>query len=310
MRAIVTGASGFLGQHLVHELRHQGVTVVSICRRAGSVLSAVSIGEAPWNPTRLARIFEEVEPDLIFHLAGGMHGEPMDLRRVNVGLASSITRAVLDAGIRPALVFCGSAAEYGASIVDGVPISEKMICVPVSPYGTTKLEQTRLALAFSDRTGIRVIVARPFNPIGPGMPTHLALGEFAFQLATGGRAVVLETGNLDVERDFMGAGQVCSALFQLAANPEANGLVNICSGRAIQLRILVEMLGNVSGKQITLRRVRARIRAGEPKVIVGNISRLEQLGAVQAPTDFPAVIQRIWADAQMRWDAPAYASSR
>ena len=156
MRAIVTGASGFLGQHLVHELRHQGVTVVSICRRAGSVLSAVSIGEAPWNPTRLARIFEEVEPDLIFHLAGGMHGEPMDLRRVNVGLASSITRAVLDAGIRPALVFCGSAAEYGASIVDGVPISEKMICVPVSTLWNDE--------AGADKAGVGV-----FRPDGhPG----------------------------------------------------------------------------------------------------------------------------------------------
>ena len=83
--------------------------------------------------------------------------------------------------------------------------------------------------------------ARIFNPIGPGMPRYLALGEFARQIAAlpphGG---MLQTGSLTVSRDFIDVEDVASALHRLATHPLACGVVNICSGKPTRLDGLVE----------------------------------------------------------------------
>jgi len=200
---------------------------------------------------------------------------------------------------RPLFVCCGSATEYGSAVIDGVPTPETAACAPLSPYGASKLAQTRAALAFGEATGTRVLVARIFNPIGPGMPPYLALGEFARQLAvlppSGG---VLRTGNLDVARDFIDVELVARALRLLARHPDAIGVVNICSGRATGLAHLVDMLIAVSGKPVRTELAPERVRAGELRAIYGDPGLLWRLTGRLPETDYPAVIARIWQNAK------------
>jgi GDP-4-dehydro-6-deoxy-D-mannose reductase len=202
----------------------------------------------------------------------------------------------------PLLVCCGSAAEYGAAILDGVPVHEAATCAPTSAYGAAKLAQTNAVLAFAEATATRVLIARIFNPIGPGMPTYLALGEFARQIAMlRTPRGVLRTGNIHVSRDFIDVEHVAWALERLAHNPDASGVVNICSGEAIELSKLVDILIEASGKTITVSTDSARLRPGELGVIIGSTARLAGLGADPPRTDYTRVVERIWRDAEVRW---------
>ena len=169
---------------------------------------------------------------MLFHLAGRAVGSERQLEQLNVEVATAIMQALRDVQRRPLLVCCGSAAEYGSAIVDGLPVEEALSCAPVTAYGASKLAQTKAALAFAESTGTRVLMARIFNPIGPGMPAHLALAEFARDIAALGCRGILQTGNIHVSRDFIDIRHVSAALIRLAWHPDACGVVNICSGRA------------------------------------------------------------------------------
>lgn len=303
-RAIVTGADGFLGRHLVPALEQHGVTVTGLVRRTAPGMAAIPMGKGAWSTKRLADLIGKLEPDVVFHLAGRVVGSERELQDANTGLAISVMDALRDARSDCALVCCGSAAEYGDAIIDGVPVSESDMCAPRGPYGASKLAQTVAAMRFADATGTRVIVARIFNPIGPGMPPHLALGDFARQVASLPWGGTLETGNIDVYRDFLDVRHVAASLCKLARNPQASGIVNICSGDAIQLRGLVENLVTLSSKTISIMPVARRMRPGEASVIKGSTARLARFGAMPPRTNYPAVMARVWQDAQARWSFP------
>ena len=196
-------------------------------------------------------------------------------------------QALRDAHAHPLLVCCGSATEYGAAIVDGVPVCETARCAPISPYGAAKLAQTNATLAFGEATGTPVLIARIFNPIGPDMPTHLALGNFARQIAALRTPHgTLQSGNINVFRDFIDIDHVVTMLWHLAHNPAARGVVNICSGEATELRKLVEILIDVSGKKITIETISSRLRPGELGVVLGSTALLARLGAGPPKTDY------------------------
>lgn len=297
-RALVTGAAGFIGRHLVRELERHGTRVTALVRHGGAGSPQVAMGDAPWEPRRVAGVIEDAEPDVVFHLAGGAVGTAAQLEAMNVGLARSVMEALSLTQASPLLVCCGSAAEYGSAVTDGIATAETTVCAPLSAYGSSKLAQTRAALAFGESGRTRVLVARIFNPIGPGIPPHLALGGFARQIAAaplhGG---ILRAGNLEVARDFIDVEIVARALRLLAQHPDAGGVVNVCSGQATRLAQLVEMLIAASGKTVRPELDPERVRKGEVRAMFGDPGLLRRLTGRLEETDYLAVTARIWRDA-------------
>jgi GDP-4-dehydro-6-deoxy-D-mannose reductase len=300
--AIVTGGQGFIGRHLVNALCRRGVEVSTIGRRQSYTTDATHtvLDDALWDSRALDRVFEDAAPDCIFHLAGSARGTPDELARANVELMHCILRALGRVGLRPRLVVAGSAAEYGSAIKDGEAICETAICAPLSAYGASKQAQTHAALAHAEATGTSVLVARIFNPLGPKMPTHLAIGDFANQIASMPRdRGTLRVGNIDVRRDMIDVEHVATLLCQLAENSDACGVVNLCSGQAPLLRELIEMMIEVCGRKVDIEVDWTRVRGNEPTAIVGSTILLEKLRCAPPPTDFPAVLARIyWAEEQ------------
>jgi GDP-4-dehydro-6-deoxy-D-mannose reductase len=296
--AIVTGGQGFIGRYLVRALRRNGVSVTTLARGRADATHIVS-EESCWDDHALDRVLGEAAPDCIFHLVGAARGTPSELTHVNVELTQSVLRALMRTSLRPLLVIAGSAAEYGSAIIDGEPIRETATCVPVSAYGASKHAQTREALAYADATGKPVLVARIFNPLGRDMPPHLAIGDFARQIASMSRGGgTLLVGNIDVCRDMIDVEHVATILRDLAAKPDARGVVNVCSGQAPLLRDLVGMLIASCGRKIDIKVEQARVRANEVHTVIGSTERLTMLGCPPPSTNFPAVIERIWRGAE------------
>lgn len=293
-RALVTGGQGFIGRHLVKALRRRGVDVRTIGRRPFAEATHTVLAEDAWHSRALDCVLADAVPDCIFHLAGKACGSPAELATVNAGLTDDLLCALRRTGLRPLLVIAGSAAEYGSAIRDGEPICETATCMPVSAYGASKHAQTRLALAYADASGAPVLLARIFNPLGANMPRHLAIGDFVNQIASMPQAGgTLRVGNIDVCRDMIDVEHVATLLCELADNPAARGVVNVCSGQAPLLRDLVRMLVDAAGRRIDVEVDRTRVRANELHTIVGSTERLSMLGCPPPRTDFKAVIGRI-----------------
>jgi GDP-4-dehydro-6-deoxy-D-mannose reductase len=292
--ALVTGGQGFIGRNLVKALRERGVDVRTLGRRQSMDTTHIVMDEASWDSFAFSRILEELAPDCIFHFAGKARGTPAELNHANLGLLQGLLRTLRRIIPQPRLVIAGSAAEYGSAIRDGEPVRETAMCAPRSAYGASKQAQTRAALNYADATGTSVLVARIFNPLGPGMPTHLAIGDFAHQIATMPRdRGTLRVGNIDVRRDMIDVEHLATLLCQVAANPDAHGVINVCSGQAPVLRELVEMLIDRSGRKVDIEVDWARVRGNEPRAIIGSTDLLAKLGCPPPPTDFPAVIARV-----------------
>ncbi|MBR1123213.1 NAD-dependent epimerase/dehydratase family protein [Bradyrhizobium lablabi] len=292
--AVVTGGRGFIGRHLVDALRQRGVAVTTIGRRPSADVTHAVLDEASWDSLALDWILEDAEPDCIFHLAGQARGTPAELAHINGDLVRALFRALKRTGLRPRLIIAGSAAEYGSAIQDGEPVRETATCAPLSAYGISKQAQTRAALAYGDATDTPVLVARIFNALGPNMPTHLAIGDFASQIASmPGNRGTLHVGNIDVRRDMIDVEHIATLLCQLADKLDARGVVNICSGQAPLLRDLVEMLIEFSGRKVDIEVDWSRVRGNEPRTIIGSTDLLETLGCPPPPTDFQGLIARI-----------------
>ncbi|MGE3507838.1 MAG: NAD-dependent epimerase/dehydratase family protein [Vicinamibacterales bacterium] len=293
-RALITGASGFCGRHLAGYLAARGVDV--------HTLRAFARGE----PTSLAGLelplvveaIRRARPDYVFHLAGvAVAAHPATPYVVNVAYAATLLRALEEAGYgdRPVLLV-GTAAEYGRVDPHQLPIAETCPPAPYNDYGVSKLAQTQLGLAAASR-GRRIVIARPFNIIGPGMPGHLALQSFAQQMVeirAGAREPVLRVGNLDSARDFIDVEDVVEAYWNLIHKPDAYGqIVNVCSGVPITIRAALRLLLDAAGLAVEIREDAARMKAIDIPVHYGCREKLERLLGTSAPTPLERSIEHI-----------------
>jgi nucleoside-diphosphate-sugar epimerase len=214
MKALVTGAGGFLGQALVRALLARGDTVRALVRRPEPALDRpgveVQLGDAT-DPRALATAV--IGADLVFHLAGLRRAAERDaFWRVNVGA----TRLLLDAcadrapGLRR-FVLAGSRA---ASAPSATGCREEEPLRPAEWYGESKAEAERVAFLYRDR--LPVTVARPPRIMGPGDRENLLffkLAQRGWALSFGGSRPLSWIDVEDCARGFL----------LLADRPEAVG---------------------------------------------------------------------------------------
>jgi GDP-4-dehydro-6-deoxy-D-mannose reductase len=287
--AVVTGASGFLGRHWVPFLEARGVRVAPFRRDAPDMSDAAALGRA----------LRDASPDVVFHLAGVAETQDVSAYYlVNTVFAASLFASMDRAGLADRLVvLMGTSAEYGPAAGDGAALDEDAPCRPQSHYGISKLAQTLMGQAMA-RTGRRVLVVRPSNLIGPGMPAHMAVEQFAEQIrqATRGGQRTIATGDLSVVRDFIDVDDLCVRLWALCEAEVPSGeIVNVASGRGVAMREVVERLAALAGGGIEIRTDPARLRANDLRAHVSSTAKLERLVHPPPMTPLDDTLRRVLA---------------
>jgi len=280
---LITGAAGFAGRHLLAHLRtsHPDHQLWAWSRRPQSAADdAVHWRQVDiTDRTAVTQAMIDSRPDRIVHLAGAAHvGESW--RNTLLPLKTNVmgTHHLLEA-VRvhhPAcrVLVVTSATIYRAA---GTPMDEAAPVEPSSPYGFSKLAQDQRALAAASEDDLDIVVARPFNHVGPGQSPDFALSSFARQIALieAGRApAVLHVGNLDAERDLTDVRDVVDAYARLLDAGTAGRPYNICSGTAYRIGDLLDLLMGMAAVPIARAVDTARLRPSDVPRLVGNNSRM------------------------------------
>jgi GDP-4-dehydro-6-deoxy-D-mannose reductase len=284
---LVTGAAGFAGSHLLDMLAGDGSRLVAWHRPGGTPPRAG--GGVTWAPVDLldqptvAHAIAELQPAIVYHCAGAAHvGRSWDKTEATLAINVRGTHHLLEALRRSSaatrVMVPSSALVYRPA---NEPLTEDHPLVPSDPYGVSKLAQELLGTrAAAD--GLDVTIARPFNHMGPRQDPEFAASGFARSIAdieAGRSAPEIAVGNLDAKRDLTDVRDTVRAYRTIVERGRPGRTYNVCSGRAIAIGDLLDMLLVRARVPIDVRVDAARFRPNDVPLLLGNPSRIrDELG--------------------------------
>lgn len=240
MSILVTGASGFVGSHLLDYLKHKtSSTCYGLTRQHPDDVHIKCCDLA--DSTRVAETIRLLKPSMIFHMAGSFSNDFVTDFQNNVLAARHLLDAVAAAELPARILLMGSAAEYGDIGREQNPVPETQALRPVSVYGWTKAAQTQLATLYASTYGLDVMVARTFNLLGRGVSDKLFVGNAQKQIAAvlAGERDRISVGRLDAERDYIDIHDACALYYSIAGKGIAGEVYNVGSGKAVSMRRLL-----------------------------------------------------------------------
>lgn len=280
-RAFVTGAAGFLAGHLAAALRRGGADVTGADTRAipAGRCDAAVYADAH-DGLALQAVLRSAGPDEVYHLVGDARGTDEEVRRSNIDTARILLDAVRVASPSARIVLVGSAAEYGTVAAAAQPVDESFHGSPAFAYGRAKQAVSALATAVA-RNGQHVVVARPFNVIGAGVPETLVVGALVRRLRDAlasppPRRVVV--GVTTAVRDFVDATDIAEGMIVLARHGARGAAYNLCTGRGHAIAEVVTRLCALAGDAIDVVEDPSLSRPGEVSMMVGSPAKAEALG--------------------------------
>lgn len=277
MKALITGANGFVGHYLIHELTDNGYDVISTdLHDENYPLNLLDTGG-------VHELVQKVAPDVIFHLAGqsvvALSWEKPSLTfEINVNGTINLLEAVRSSGKNIRVVLIGSADEYGKVKLADCPIQETLEPQPVSPYALSKYTQEKIALLYCKAYEMDVILTRSFNHTGPGQKKGFVIPDFASQIAAieKGAEPIIRVGNLQVQRDFSDVRDVVRGYRLLAQKGKSGEVYNIGSGKAYCIKEMLELLVGLSNVPTKIEEDQDKIRPIDVPLIISDIEKIKK----------------------------------
>jgi GDP-4-dehydro-6-deoxy-D-mannose reductase len=288
-KLLITGSEGFVGQHLVNQLRGK-YNIVGLSH-AESLESEENIeyviGDI-LNKNRIYELLNQYKPEAIVHLAAIAQTWKIDSTTVfnvnffgTLNLYESILKVKQeDSSFNPKILYISSADVYGKT-KNAENISEDSPFYPVNHYAVSKVAADRLSYQFSLNNNLNIVVVRPFNHTGPGQRKGFFVPDMVSQiveLEKDPEKHELMVGNLESIKDFLDVRDVVSAYEAiLEKDIEPGTAINVCSGNGIKFKDILELILKNSGKGITLKDDPERMRPSEVPLLIGNNQKLKDL---------------------------------
>ncbi len=316
MRALITGADGFAGGHLVRHLRaaipdaelHGTVRLpVEQYPQLGALLASVTQIDLR-DPEAVTALMKATQPDVVFHLAAQAFvprsfEDPWETLENNIRAQLNLILAALALGITPRMLVVSSAEVYGNVPPEQMPMTEDLPLAPDNPYSVSKVAQDMLGLQYFLSHHLPIIRVRPFNHIGPGQSAGFVAPAFALQIARierGLQEAVIHVGNLAARRDFSDVRDVVAAYVAAVTRGQPGAVYNVCSGRAYSVQYLLDVLLSYSTVSVEVRPDPQRMRPVDRPLVVGSAARLQTDTGWQPQIPFEQSLRDVLEDARGR----------
>jgi GDP-4-dehydro-6-deoxy-D-mannose reductase len=293
-RILVTGLDGFVGRVVQNMVERREADA-----RFKLVVPSMTIGLL--DPASLARAIEETQPDLVLHLAAQSFvpssiSDPRATYNVNFFGTLNLLEALKAYGFPGRMLYISSGDVYGLVAPDALPIAETYAVRPRNPYAVSKAAAELLCYQWTQSHAFEIVLARPFNHVGPGQAEWFVVPDFAKQVVEvklGLREPVIRVGAIDVTRDFTDVRDVVRAYFLLLETGKKSEAYNICSGREQSIREILERLIVIAGIDCQIVQDEARFRPNEQKRIYGSFAKLNEQVGWQPTIDIDKSLQDV-----------------
>ncbi len=309
MRALVTGADGFVGQWLLRRLLRDSAQITGMIRApkpALVTLDGTLAQRIGWRTCDIAdasglrSLVRSSAPEVVFHLAAqsfvpASQDHPLSTIETNVLGTTFLLEAVRAEAPKATVLVVGSSDAYGAVTAEQLPLREDSPIAPRNPYAASKAAAEVIVLQYARAGWCRAIATRSFNHTGPGQSSAFAVAAFARQIAAikaKRKEPVLEVGDLTPRRDFSDVRDVVDAYVLLVQAGETGGVYNVCSGKDRSMEEIVVELMRIACVKAEIRRKPELVRSIETPVLRGDPSCIERQVGWRAATP----IERTLAD--------------
>ncbi|MEI6481515.1 MAG: NAD-dependent epimerase/dehydratase family protein [Candidatus Saccharibacteria bacterium] len=279
-KIMVVGVNGFVGKHLARELHDQNFDVYGTGMDDGISLE-IAGHVSDYTKCDLTAVdqIERLNFDgvtAVINLAGlanvgASFGDEARYKAVNVAVHTNIVDRIRTLGKNIRVLAISTGAVYDNH--QPMPLSEdSALASDTSPYALSKIAMEE-ALGGMIKSGQDIVIARPFNHIGPGQLGGFLVPDLAQQIHSSDEVTV---GNLETERDYTDVRDVVKAYVLLATTPHlAHRVYNVCSGKSTSGTSILELLKTgLQKKDIPVIVDQSKIRPNDPAKVVGSNARI------------------------------------
>ncbi len=275
---LITGSNGFVGKHLVDELRQNGYKTIGIDRNASlDQVDTTSKVLELMNIDQVKKIdFKKI--DGVIHLAGlaavgPSFEDPMKYLNTNMGIEVNLFEAALSQNAKPKFIVISSGSLYGNN--SAMPLTEDSTVLASSPYAVSKIGQEQLALYYKNR-GFECFITRPFNHIGPGQGLGFLVPDLAKQIVEVelGLKNNISVGNLESKRDYTDVRDIVRAYRLVFEKGKSGETYNICSGVAYSGQDILNSLSRLAIKNIKVVQDESKLRPSDSPILFGSNKKI------------------------------------
>lgn len=273
-RLLVTGATGFVGEHLKSAA-------------AAGTLGPVEFLAAPRgldirDADAVDSMVEQARPELVIHLAAQSFvprsfAEPAETFQVNVLGTLNLLRSLTRRGFTGRMIYVSSGDVYGKVPETSMPVDENVWPAPRNPYAASKVAAEQLCLQWHRSEGLDVVVARPFNHIGPGQSRDFVIPSLAAQIVrirAGIAPPQVHAGDIDVTRDFTDVRDIVRAYGDLLRAGVSGATYVVGSGEERSIRDLLNTMAQIAGVAVEVVQDPEKMRPSEQRRMRADPSRL------------------------------------
>jgi nucleoside-diphosphate-sugar epimerase len=286
--ALVTGAEGFIGSHMVKFLHAKGWNVVGLHLQDGSApspkLPNVRFAQCDLrNGQRVSQVLAQYQPTHIFHFGAQSlptvsWANPVQTFESNIMGSLYLFEGVRHLKRRPVVVSACSSAEYGHVPASAIPVTEGQPLQPLHPYGISKVCLDLLAREYFLDYRIPAVNLRLFNTTGPGK-TSDAPSDFVRQLIRikkGLQPPVIEVGNLKPRRAFLDVIDTVRGFYLAALKGKHGESYNLCASTTLEIGELLRTAIRLSGVKVEIRAVARLMRPSDERIIFGSTRKIRK----------------------------------